>query len=66
MNKRIIKSDNPNIRLPYILIVPDNYDVDSSIVVDVKTPLSSSGNIDQIIDNMISIIQKERINKCYK
>ena len=52
MKKEIIRSKNKNIKLPYILIIPDNYNNDSRLIVE----LSGSGSIDKTIDEQINEI----------
>jgi hypothetical protein len=51
--KKLIQSNNTNIKLPYILYIPENYLKDSRLIVELSGAMSSNESVKSIIDSMI-------------
>lgn len=51
--KKLIRSENPKIRLPYVLYIPQNYSSDSKLIVNLSTTGMSNDNVENIINSMV-------------
>lgn len=54
MNKKIIYSKNQNIKLPYILVLPEDYNNDASLIVELSTPYPSLDPLEVQIENLVN------------
>ncbi len=53
MKKIVINSDNENIKLPYILVIPDNYSKDARLIVELEGNPPTDKSITEQIDKFI-------------
>ena len=59
MKKELIKSNNEKIKLPYVLITPDDYDRDSHLFVELTSAAPNDG---PVLDQMNELIEENTGN----
>ena len=55
MEKKIIKSKNNKIKLPYVLVIPDNYEKDSNLIVELSGTVDINKSITEQIDEQCKL-----------
>ena len=63
IEKKLIYSNNPKIKLPYIMYIPKDYDSNSNLIVELQPMLPMQGSLKNVIDEIVNEeMEPNRIN----